>query len=489
MRKLLLVGYVLSGLTNAFAGNYGSSPRDIVTSGSYAYFCASDTTSTRWLYRTDGTATGTVKITQNGLDYSLTKGMAAANGYLYFRSVQNFAVSTLDRMCRSDGTDLGTTQVAIRAGYTDSFGEQYAWFTRPRFLQAGNRLYFSTQTSIGNSVDGDLDTINLDDSSTTRIPRLNVSSGPNGLLYGAAIGSTLYFDYAFATNTSQQYALFKTQGTDVTTTGVCPLPAGSNPSFDMWRVPSTNVLVLGVSTPQYGREVWRSDGTDAGTTIIKDINTAPRISNIDSPDNGASLPHFIGEMGGYVYFTASIMQSQEVLQLWRTDGTSSGTTLVKSLPETTGLFAPSATELNGNLYFPARTATTGMELWKSDGTDAGTTLVKAINSSAHAYPQHFMQINASELIFTAIGPNGLELWKTNGTAAGTVEVKDINPGPNGSTIMEFCKLPDGIVLFRADDGQTGSELWRTDGTTTGTYRVADLNLVSTASEVQNWTQY
>ena len=64
--------------------------------------------------------------------------------------------------------------------------------------------------------------------------------------------------------------------------------------------------------------------------------------------------------------------------LWRSDGTDAGTTLVKGgLPDadSTSNFSP-IVDVNGTLFFGAFDGTHST-LWRSDGTEAGTTLVKS----------------------------------------------------------------------------------------------------------------
>jgi ELWxxDGT repeat protein len=121
-------------------------------------------------------------------------------------------------------------------------------------------------------------------------------------------------------------------------------------------------------------------------------------------------------------------------ELWKSDGTSSGTVLVRDINQGTG----SAfhwwwrntwfTNVNGTLYFVADDGTTGYELWKSDGTSAGTRLVRNINSGGFSsYPQYLTNVSGT-LFFSAYdGNKGYELWKSDGTPGGTVLVRDIRP--------------------------------------------------------------
>ncbi len=126
------------------------------------------------------------------------------------------------------------------------------------------------------------------------------------------------------------------------------------------------------------------------------------------------------------------------------------------------------------IYFRGDDGETGRELWKSDGTRSGTVLVKDINPGpTSSAPANFVYLDGL-LYFTADdGKSGRELWRSDGTASGTLRVKDINPGRKGST-PTFLTRVGGLLFFRANDGRQGRELWRSDGSTAGTVLVKDI---------------
>lgn len=240
-------------------------------------------------------------------------------------------------------------------------------------------------------------------------------------------------------------------------------------------------LIFTGSTATTGSEVYKTDGTPAGTVLVKDIFAGATSS---SPSEGAIL-------NGFCYFTATT--AAEGRELWRTDGTTGGTTLVKDIVAGAGssnakdkynLFS------NGSyLLFAAKTATLGVELWISDGTSGGTTMLKDINSgnsgADSSNPADFYVFNNLVLFIATDAPTGEEVWKTDGTPGGTTILKDINPGSGSSTSVElfpgfsfpiflFFHTFNNHVFFGATDGTSTGEVWSTDGTTANTTLLKDI---------------
>jgi ELWxxDGT repeat protein len=220
-----------------------------------------------------------------------------------------------------------------------------------------------------------------------------------------------------------------------------------------------NLYIRGVS--QLGTSLMRSDGTAAGTTTFFTGNNF--FGTTKAPGN-------LTAVGGSLFFTYAN-------QLYKSDGTSAGTVLVKDINSSAAdSTLGNLTAVGNTLFFTADDGTHGGELWESDATAAGSVLVKDINPGAASSASQNLTAVGNTLFFTATdGTHGVELWKSDGTAAGTVMVKDINPGATGSNPSDLTVFNGGLY-FAANDGTDGRELWRSDGTAAGTVLVKDINV-------------
>jgi ELWxxDGT repeat protein len=247
--------------------------------------------------------------------------------------------------------------------------------------------------------------------------------------------------------------------------------SGSDNATDAINLGGT--LFFTADDGSHGTELWRSDGTPTGTKMVKDINPT---GSSDPPSGGGTARYELTSYKGMLIFRAT--DGAHGVELWKSDGTAAGTKMVKDInPGGADSFPYGFTNVGSTLFFFADDGTHGAELWKTNGTAAGTKLVKDIRpGSDQSFPTDGESFKKA-LFFTANdGVHGSELWKSNGTAAGTKMVKDIRHGSAGSQDQMAQKKTVGNTLFfGADDGTHGIELWKTDGTAAGTKMVKDIN--------------
>jgi ELWxxDGT repeat protein len=228
------------------------------------------------------------------------------------------------------------------------------------------------------------------------------------------------------------------------------------------------VAYFSASTPTYGFELWRTDGTAEGTYLVRDVN----------PGSQSSMPQSLTEMGGDVYFVANDGVNRQ--EIWKSDGTAAGTFMLTSFSTASGTLPLLSLGVVGEtLFISAYDSQWGV--WKSDGTVEGTVKLQAFGGDfPGSKPDNFTAVGDVVYFSADDGVSGAELWKSDGTAEGTVRVKDILPGTNGSTPTSLFNH-QGTLYFAASDGVHGSELWRTDGTEAGTMQIKDIVPGSEAS--------
>lgn len=259
---------------------------------------------------------------------------------------------------------------------------------------------------------------------------------------------------------------------------VSDIREGTLDGFDGGKLVMGGYFYFRAMYPDMGRELWRSDGTESGTSLVKDI----------WPGISSSIPMYfvLNESGDVFYFTAN--NGTHGTELWRSDGTEAGTYCVKDIaPGAAGSNIFGLTLLNGILYFRASDGLHGSELWRSDGTESGTYMVKDIHPSDSSSPIYITAMGDKIYFSADNGVCGIELWESNGTDIGTKLLIDINPGSVSSNPSDL--FSNGTLLyFAAENGSKGIEPWRSDGTSEGTFRLADLYPGGMDSEPDDFTR-
>ena len=146
-------------------------------------------------------------------------------------------------------------------------------------------------------------------------------------------------------------------------------------------------------------------------------------------------------------------------KLYVSDGTAAGTSQITKMQYVSENLA----EKDGSIYFFGSNGSSGKELWKSDGTATGTTLVKDLTpygSSAINGNEYVYNING-QIVFPATAEYNYGLWSTDGTDAGTIKFFDFSGG--NLSFAPFENTGSDKLIFK-----NNNQLWITDGTENGT---------------------
>jgi ELWxxDGT repeat protein len=305
--------------------------------------------------------------------------------------------------------------------------------------------------------------------------------------------------------------LWKSDGTSAGTALVKDINPGAASSNPAMLTPVGNILFFTADDGVHGRELWKSDGTEAGTVLVKDIFPGWR-GSVSWYDNQPNTTKAYAALGNEFYFAAD--DGTSGVELWKSDGTDAGTVLVRDL--NTQSSPPSSnpedlTPMGGALYFRATGDVYGDRLWRSDGTSGGTSPVLGTATTVRppdvypilcyanpgvinwlsklfyycgfpvppsatvgvTAPQH-LTVVGNELFFAGYDrDHGNELWKSDGTNNGTVLVKDIVPGPDSAYYSDLTAV-GGAMYMSVYEPTHGQELWKSDGTDAGTALVKDI---------------
>ena len=422
----------IQGLNQNQGSDGGLNPDKLTNVNGKLYFTAKDGKNVNQLWTSDGTSTNTAVVpiadSTSKINGSNPDNLTDVNGKLYFTAND---AKNVNQLWMSDGKT--TTQITIK----DNSG---ASVSNPQNLTSVNgKLYFTAPDST---------TVNQlwsSDGTTTTKVSINGGYNPQNLtIVGTPVNGTiangkLYFT-ASDTSGGTTNQLWMSDGTATGTMLVKNFSSGISRLTDV-----NGKLYFTINDPT-GNQLWMSDGTSTNTARVQVRDNNLLVSGF-KPDE-------LTDVNGKLYFTATNTFGGTANQLWTTDGTATGTILLKNLTSPDKL-----TDINGKLYFTASDQTNGNELWMSDGTSMGTMLVKDINLGLNSStPDKLTDVNG-KLYFTASNQtNGNELWMSDGTATGTMLVKDIYSGSNSSTPDKLTNV-NGKLYFTANDGVNGTQLW------------------------------
>ena len=297
-------------------------------------------------------------------------------------------------------------------------------------------------------------------------------------------GGLLYFTFSAASGQSIDLYATNGTAKGTTLLKDFMTPSSVYPSLSYGYVLSNftavgSKLFFGVNDPTDGKSLWVSDGTPAGTTLLQGFGTPASAEAGNSSQIGPPILTATAA-GNNLFFTTEPAGYGTADELWKSDGTTAGTIELADVdPANPGGYSGSVigegefAALNGTLYFASDDPTHGVELWQSNGTVAGTGLFLDLNpGTAGSFPGN-MTVIGNTLYFSATTAAGsAALWSSDGTVTGTKQVASFGSQPDGTAIFTNIPAAFGVIgnsmIFAANAGSSDSELWKTDGTAAGT---------------------
>ncbi len=419
-----------------------SNPREYLSvSPTKAYFQACDQEFGCEIWKTDGTAAGTLRITDicpgacNRTSAPRDLTLIGAKVYLSANDGQRGEEPWVIDIA----TDTVTILADLLPGSASSSPRQFISTVNVN----GDRFVYFSQQSGGNP------------SRRTRIGRLS------------SAGAITFTDTAFAWNESVEWVVFNgaiygvaaPTGTSnfelsrltlgavsVSANQVKDIEAGANASSISALKVSFDKILFFASTAVDGRELYASDGTSLGTAIISQINVGPGSSACtDELATVLILNSVVGFFSGAA--------SGQDCELYRTDGTAAGTSLVKDIFP--GVRGSSPAQIRsagaGSVYFVAKESDAiGREFWRSNGTAAGTTLIRDLVPNGGGVMSN-VRTDIPALVtsgfFYLLSDSGT-LYRTDGNSIGTRAVGSaLSPDSQQGSMLAV----NGTVLYTATD--------------------------------------
>ena len=418
--------------------SFESTGTEMVAYNGYLYFAANDGTRGNELWRTDGTVAGTAIVADldtNGI-HSNPYRLTVADGRLFF-NVTGGGGADLYVYDGSGAPQRITVEANGSVGYImGSVGSTLlaVGYINHHIVQ-GRHVVRAVASGATNATVVDGGAITPDSTGS----RSSFSTETGGWLYfwgsnsvgsgpGAGLGAELYRTNGATTELVKDIGGPGTAGAphDLTTVG--------------------NLVFFTAVTAASNRELWRTDGTDAGTFMVKE----------HVPGSGAPAFHDFAAHGGNLYYSVS----EPVLghELWTSDGTTAGTRVVKDIvPGTQGSGPAQLTSAGARLYFR-----TSAGAWVTDGTDAGT--VQLAQPAGDGYGVQLLTPFGSNLYFRAgANPGGSMVWRSNGTPAGTIPLSagayEGNRAAGNAAVGAIGVLGHKVIFTSRFPGDPARQAW------------------------------
>ncbi|MFA6958397.1 MAG: ELWxxDGT repeat protein [Thermoanaerobaculia bacterium] len=408
---------MVADLRTGYGIAVSSSPVYIGRLGDRALLVSTPSLSSSALWITDGSEQGTVRLlsfTNDRRVYPPVTGPIVDGGTVVFGAPD----ASGWRFWKSDGTVAGTT--ALTPGDTA--------VAYPIAVLGGKLVFRRNRNEIW-----------VHDNDGSRLLRTIDTSASSSSYWSS---TDAWNGLAFLGN---ELGLWKSDGTEAGTVKI-----SSTAAYNL--TPTARGLFFDGRSVESGSELWVTDGSEAGTHLVADL----------TPGAGSTLSSSaaIRELGDGIFFVSSLGK------IGVSDGSASGTRVLREGKPMS--WSSTATVWNGVAYFGFDDGEHGRDLWKSDGTETGTRMVldddTPVDLGAPSGPLVSPIASGTTHIYYCWGNR---LLRSDGTAAGTVTISSAFSGGRLLTVGDR-------LYFSGWSTQHGSEPWVSDGSSAGTHLIANL---------------
>jgi ELWxxDGT repeat protein len=395
------------------------------------YFATNNPDATPTLWRSNGTPAGTVPVRTFPAGDADLQNLAAVGSRVFFQLQEP---ATGSELWVSDGTSGGTRLVKdITPGPNPS------WLLN--FTELNGRLVFFRQPT-----DSPAELWRSDGTESGTL-RVRVVSGTEGLLYDrtAKVNNALLF----FRKESSGLVLWRTDGMLANTSAVKQV---GGPSVLLGEVKQEGNLAVFIVQNGPNYQVWKTDGTAGGTQLLDAFGRYVRV---------------LGVLGSRVYL-ASVDPDTQLMRIQSLLLSGGGKASVATLPRysaETYPYVQNTVTSGGRLYFAVAQGGSGpaplnVELWNSDGTSTGTRKVFETLSTNDEYASPLFDTGEGIILFSGTRPADyrLEAWFTRGTTATTGRLAPTGPGTPLSRMDGLVRMGSRVYFSVFDD--TGRrQLW------------------------------
>lgn len=378
---------------------------------------------------------------------SLPKIVVPESGSPPFWAYAGITDATGEELYRIDpSTGVSQLIADLNPGAGSSDVKPLAW--------AGGRLYFSSTGALGRELWMTQGTA----ATTQLVADITPGSASSTFEFFSALGSTLVFTVRNSSDGTEVYA--KTPTVDGATR-LTYFPGTSDSSkCELFSTGTGSAVFF------YGPELWRTDGTIAGTGPIKTLVTGA-VSSI-----GGRL---LLQDGGTLWLsTTLVVDNQTISQVWKTDGTAAGTTLVMDNPArgpAGPLQVTAAYRYGTKVYlFVQDSVGARTELWTTGGSPATTLYLTSLLAYADPGRPQFFELGGQAWIYA--------YRSSSDPAQSAAVLRPAELAPVVTGTENQGGLQRAVVTPTRAFVRISGKLWATDGTATGTVVVDESPFIS-----------